>query len=204
MSCLDPVLPYPFVHVQHHCIWHCRSLFLDNQTEMMVKYGRYCINHTRASLILEQNIQFFFLFQITHGLQHRVDAMLIKPIQRLTRLGLIFKQIACFIIVLHHQRWYFQDFCRHGILHKLSASVKFWPKSFHKNSVIFVIFRITNYAWFWTVLAWQTVWFLSSHGMLDQLNTRFCCKPFQRYYSSIFTLHIAEYRLFTSTFAENF
>ena len=35
---------------------------------------------------------------------------------------------------------------RHGILHKPSASVKFWPKSFHKSSVIFEIFCITNYA----------------------------------------------------------
>ena len=38
------------------------------------------------------------------------------------------------------------DPSRHGILHKPSASVKFWPKSFHKSSVIFDIFRITHYA----------------------------------------------------------
>ena len=47
------------------------------------------------------------------------------------------------------------DTFRHGILHKASTSVNFWPKSFHKNSVIFYIFRITNYAWFSTVLAWH-------------------------------------------------
>ena len=44
---------------------------------------------------------------------------------------------------------------RHGILHKPSASLKFWPKSFHKSSGIFDIFCITNYAWFLTLLAWQ-------------------------------------------------
>ena len=29
---------------------------------------------------------------------------------------------------------------RHGILHKPSASTKFWPKSFHKSNMIFVLF----------------------------------------------------------------
>ena len=44
---------------------------------------------------------------------------------------------------------------RHGILHKPSAILKFWPKSFRKSSGIFDIFCITNYAWFLTFLAWQ-------------------------------------------------
>ena len=44
---------------------------------------------------------------------------------------------------------------RHGILHKPSKSVKFWPKSFRKSNGIFNIFCITNYAWFLTFLAWQ-------------------------------------------------
>ena len=56
----------------------------------------------------------------------------------------------------------FKFWVSHEILHKPSASVKFWPKSFHKSSVIFDIFCITNYAWFWTVLAWQTVIFVIS------------------------------------------
>ena len=46
---------------------------------------------------------------------------------------------------------------RHGILHKPSASVKFWPKCFRKSSVIFGVLCITNYAWFSTFLKWQTV-----------------------------------------------
>ena len=45
--------------------------------------------------------------------------------------------------------------CRHGILHKPSASWKFWPKSFRKSSGILDIFCITNYAWFLTFL---TMW----------------------------------------------
>ena len=44
---------------------------------------------------------------------------------------------------------------RHGILHKPSSSLKFWPKSFRKSSGIFDIFCITNYAWFLTFLVWQ-------------------------------------------------
>ena len=35
---------------------------------------------------------------------------------------------------------------RHGILHKPSASAKFWPKSYHKSNMIFDIFHIANYA----------------------------------------------------------
>ena len=33
-----------------------------------------------------------------------------------------------------------RPYYRHGILHKPSASIKFYPKSFHKNSVISDIF----------------------------------------------------------------
>ena len=39
-----------------------------------------------------------------------------------------------------------KDVVRHGILHKPSASLKFWPKSFRKSSGIFDIFCIINYA----------------------------------------------------------
>ena len=67
--------------------------------------------------------------------------------------------------------------CRHRELYKPSASIKFWPKSFHKSSMIFDIFHITNYAWFFTFFAWQNVWLLPSQGIIDQLNKRFSCKP---------------------------
>ena len=40
---------------------------------------------------------------------------------------------------------------RHGILHKPSASIKFWPKSFHKNSVIFDIFAKHIVCDFWHI-----------------------------------------------------
>ena len=52
---------------------------------MSRKYGRYCINNSRSSIIVDQNIQFFSSYQFTNNLELRVDAMLIKPIQRLTR-----------------------------------------------------------------------------------------------------------------------
>ena len=41
---------------------------------------------------------------------------------------------------------------RHGVLHKPSTSVKFWPKFFHKNSVIFDIFAkqiVCDFRHFW-------------------------------------------------------
>ena len=62
-----------------------RAFFLSEQENISHKYGRYCINYTRASLIFDQHIQFFSLYQIKKGIPLRVDAMLIKPVQRITR-----------------------------------------------------------------------------------------------------------------------
>merc|ERR1712212_1349139 len=52
---------------------------------MIRKYGRYCINQKRAALIIDENIKFFSLYQLRNRMRLRVDAQLIKPIQRLTR-----------------------------------------------------------------------------------------------------------------------
>lgn len=62
-----------------------RALFQDEQPRLSKKYGRYCINNTRASIIIEQYIKFFSLYQFNKGIKLRIDGMLIKPIQRLTR-----------------------------------------------------------------------------------------------------------------------
>ena len=62
-----------------------RTLFESEQQRMSCKYGRYCINSTRSSIIIDQNIKFFSFYQFNNGHKLRVDAMLIKPIQRLTR-----------------------------------------------------------------------------------------------------------------------
>ena len=61
------------------------SLFQEEEAKLSKKYGRYCINNTRASLVIEEYIQFFSLYQYNKGIPLRIDAMLIKPIQRLTR-----------------------------------------------------------------------------------------------------------------------
>ena len=66
-------------------IFDCRQLFEGEQARLSRKYGRYCINNSRSSIIVDQNIQFFSSYQFTNNLELRVDAMLIKPIQRLTR-----------------------------------------------------------------------------------------------------------------------
>lgn len=60
-------------------------MFEGEQARLSRKYGRYCINNSRSSIIVDQNIQFFSSYQFTNNLELRVDAMLIKPIQRLTR-----------------------------------------------------------------------------------------------------------------------
>eukprot|EP00092_Neocalanus_flemingeri_P027093 GFUD01029380.1.p1 GENE.GFUD01029380.1~~GFUD01029380.1.p1 ORF type:complete len:410 (+),score=112.23 GFUD01029380.1:121-1350(+) len=62
-----------------------RALFQSEHPKLSRKYGRYCINNTRSSIIINQNIKFFSLYQFNKGLKLRVDGMLIKPIQRLTR-----------------------------------------------------------------------------------------------------------------------
>jgi len=70
------------------------SLFQEEAGKLSTKYGRYCINNTRASLIVEEYIQFFSLFQYNKGIPLRIDAMLIKPIQRLTRYHMFLTSIA--------------------------------------------------------------------------------------------------------------
>ena len=79
------------------------------------KYGRYCINNKRSSTIIDSNIKFFSLYQVSvillpalpsplsqprcstllppqfhKGFSLRVDAQLIKPIQRLTRYNIVY------------------------------------------------------------------------------------------------------------------
>ena len=91
---------------------------------------------------------------------------------------------------------------RHGILHKPSASVKFWPKCFRKSSVIFGVLCITNYAWFSTFLAWQTLQFLTLWTEFKiQLQTIFKLLQLYMYLYSPCTLWNIKY--FTSSFADN-
>jgi len=70
-----------------------RTLFKEEQPRMCSKYGRYGINHTRSSNIIDHNIKFFSLYQINRGLSLRIDAMLIKPIQRITKYHMFLKSI---------------------------------------------------------------------------------------------------------------
>ena len=74
--------------------WCCRQLFEGEQVRLSRKYGRYCINNRRSSIIVDHNLQFFSSYQFTNSLELRVDAMLIKPIQRLTRYHMFLSSIA--------------------------------------------------------------------------------------------------------------
>jgi len=71
-----------------------RQLFEGEQSRLSRKYGRYCINNSRSSIIVDQNIKFFSEYQFSNNLQLRIDAMLIKPIQRLTRYQLFLSSIS--------------------------------------------------------------------------------------------------------------
>lgn len=71
-----------------------RQLFEGEQVRLSRKYGRYCINNRRSSIIVDHNLQFFSSYQFTNNLELRVDAMLIKPIQRLTRYHMFLNSIA--------------------------------------------------------------------------------------------------------------
>jgi len=71
-----------------------RQLFEGEQVRLSRKYGRYCINNRRSSIIVDHNLQFFSSYQFTNSLELRVDAMLIKPIQRLTRYHMFLSSIA--------------------------------------------------------------------------------------------------------------
>ena len=61
---------------------------------MSQKYGQYCINQTRALLIIDHHIQYLSWYQVTKGSRLRLDAMLIKPIQRITRYHMFLSSLA--------------------------------------------------------------------------------------------------------------
>merc|ERR1719154_62548 len=71
-----------------------RELFQTEQPRLSRKYGRYCINSTRSSIIITHNIKFFSLYQFNKGITLRIDTMLIKPVQRLTRYHMFLTSIS--------------------------------------------------------------------------------------------------------------
>lgn len=58
---------------------------MSEQQTLIRKYGHYCINFHRSAMIVEQNIKFFNTYMFNNGLKLRIDAVIIKPVQRLTR-----------------------------------------------------------------------------------------------------------------------
>jgi len=71
-----------------------RELFEVEEPKLTMKYGRYCINTSRRSHIMEQNKLFFTLYQANRGLSLRLDGHLIKPIQRITRYHLFLSSLS--------------------------------------------------------------------------------------------------------------
>ena len=69
-------------------------MFKTEENRIVRKYGRYCINNSRASEIVEEHLKFFTSYQQQRGLTFRIDAMLIKPIQRMTRYLLFLTSLA--------------------------------------------------------------------------------------------------------------
>jgi hypothetical protein len=58
-----------------------------------MKYGRYYISSSRSASIIEEYLPFFSQYQHTNGQTHRLDALLIKPKQRITRYNQFFVQV---------------------------------------------------------------------------------------------------------------
>lgn len=62
-----------------------KELFLSEQSRLTRKYGRYCINYSNSINLIQFYIKYFSVYQFKNGLKLRIDGMLIKPIQRLTK-----------------------------------------------------------------------------------------------------------------------
>lgn len=62
-----------------------KELFLSEHSKLTRKYGRYCINYAHSINLIKIYIKYFSIYQFKNKLQLRIDGMLIKPIQRLTR-----------------------------------------------------------------------------------------------------------------------
>jgi len=71
-----------------------REWFESEQSKLTRKYGRYCINYTNAISIVKEHINYFSIFQLKNKLLLRIDGMLIKPIQRLTRYHMFLKSVS--------------------------------------------------------------------------------------------------------------
>ena len=70
-------------------IFNYRELFLSEHSKLTRKYGRYCINYAHSINLIKIYIKYFSIYQFKNKLQLRIDGMLIKPIQRLTRYNFI-------------------------------------------------------------------------------------------------------------------
>ena len=94
-KCLQPTVKLNKIfYKEYKKSFYCRQLFEAEQSRLSRKYGRYCINNSRSSIIVDQNIKFFSSYQFSNHLELRIDAMLIKPIQRLTRYQLFLSSIS--------------------------------------------------------------------------------------------------------------
>ena len=61
------------------------ELLRTEESRLARKYGRYCINYSLALKVLEENSKFFSSYLQQRGLTLSLSAMLIKPVQRITR-----------------------------------------------------------------------------------------------------------------------
>ena len=70
------------------------ELFKTEENRLARKYGRYCINYSLALKILKENSKFFSAYHQQRGLTLGLQAMLIKPVQRITKYHLFLTSLA--------------------------------------------------------------------------------------------------------------
>ena len=79
------------------------ELFRAEESRLARKYGRYCINYSLALKILEDNRKFFSSYHQQRGLTLDLQAMLIKPVQRITKYHLFLSSLALTCTELGYQ-----------------------------------------------------------------------------------------------------
>ena len=92
------------------------DLFKTEESRLARKYGRYCINYSLALKILEENSKFFSSYHQQKGLTLDLQAMLIKPVQRITKYHLFLTTLAVTCSELGYQAAHLHLSCARDLI----------------------------------------------------------------------------------------
>ena len=107
------------------------ELFKTEESRLARKYGRYCINYSLALKILEENSKFFSSYHQQKGLTLDLQAMLIKPVQRITKYHLFLTTLAVTCSELGYQAAHLHLSCARDLIRSTVEKLLFhsgeWP-----------------------------------------------------------------------------